>query len=1197
MRSFKLLAGVVFLMTVAFAQSDRSQITGTVFDPAGAVVANAPVRARNVDTGGEYNAVSTSTGNYALNELPVGRYQLTVAAPGFKTFVRDGFTVQSAQVYRIDIPLEVGAASESVTVTAEAPLLNTESGELSRNVSSANLNKLPVLGIGSAFASNSGVRQPLAVTALIPGGIFVGDNVIRLNGTPSNTQSVRVEGQDSTNYTWVNAVSQNQPSVDSIEEFQVQTSNYSAEFGKAGGGVFLVTMKSGNNKYHGSAYNYFVNEALNASTPFVNAKPRARRNDYGFTFGGPAFIPKVYDGHDKTFYFFNFEQFRETAVVNNSPVTVPTAQYRVGDFAQALTARSATVGGVTYREGTIFDPATQATINGRTSRTAFVNNAIPVSRFDPVALAIQKLVPNPTDSNALFQNYLPSFGADRRTDITSLKLDQNMGSKGKLSGFYSLTRTISNTSVVLGADGLPDPISQARANFDWVHTIRINYDYSLTPTMLLHIGVGYVNQRGPSSYLASRNNFDPNTIGLTGLQNTGVFPRISGLTGANNTGGLALLGQATAGTGFKSFRPSGNISLTWTKNNHTFKFGGENIVGNYIYGNLSNTRGVFNYSANSTSDPATIGQAVTGSATIGFPYASFLLGATDSYTIGPPTNQHHGEQAYAGFAQDTWKVTRRLTVDYGIRYDFQTYLREGAGRMPSFSPTAVNPNIGRLGGTIFDGYLPGRCQCTFGKNYPFGFGPRLGIAYQVNGKTVLRGGFGIVYNKTAALNNLTVVGNDKAFSSPGQFVPSFYLKDGIKTPYGQWPNFDPGQFPTTPGGAGPTGYGLIDPGIGRPARQMQWSVGLQRELLRNLVVEASYVGNRGAWWQAPGLTTYNAISNQALASAGLDINSPTDQALLRGGVRSTGAIQRGFGLPYSTFPTSLLLAQSLRPFPQFGDIPALYAPLGSTWYNAFQSTVTKRFSHGLDFTYSFTWQKSLTNGAENATAVITGGAAEQVNDVFNRPINKTLSGYNQPLVSQLTVNYVVPKMGWNGNMGARTLSWVARDWTLGTFLAYRSGQPMRVPGANSNLSALLFRGNSFANRVPGQPLFLADLNDHSLDPARTLYLNPAAWADPPAGQFGSSAAYYNDYRMQRRPTESFNVGRTFRIKETITFNVRGEFSNIFNRTQMNNPSSVNATTAATKNALGVYTNGFGFINTGGTASLPRQGTIVARLQF
>ncbi|MEP6962412.1 MAG: TonB-dependent receptor, partial [Acidobacteriota bacterium] len=785
------------------------------------------------------------------------------------------------------------------------------------------------------------------------------------------------------------------------------------------------------------------------------------------------------------------------------------------------------------------------------------------------------------------------------------KIDQNMGGKGKISGFWSLTRTISDTSTVLGADGLPDPISQARANYDWVHTIRINYDYNLSPSMLLHVGTGYVNQRGPTGYLATRNEFDPASIGLKGLPYTGIFPRINGLAGANNTGGMANMGQATAGGspenhrggGFHSWRPSGNASLTWIKNSHSYKFGGETMIAAYTYSNQSSTRGIFNYSANSTADSSTFPTNPVAGVTSGFPYASFLLGATDSYTIGPPTDQHMGEKSFALFAQDTWKATRRLTVDYGLRYDFQTYLRETQGRWPSFSPNTINSTYGRNGAVIFDGLLPGRCQCYLGKNYPAAVGPRLGVAYQINSKTVLRGGFGIVYNKTSALNNQTVLGNDSAFASPGQFAPALYLKDGVTASAGTWPDLRSNLFPTTQGST-PAGLGVIDPGAGRPARQMQWSVGLQREISKNLVVEASWVGNRGAWWQAPALTTYNAISNQAITAAGLDINSANDQALLRGTVRATGAIARGFGLPYGAFPTTLTLAQSLRPFPQFGDIPSLYAPLGDTWYNALQTTVTKRFSHGLDFTYNFTWQRSLTSGTENASGVITGGAAEQVNDVFNRKLNKYLSGYDQPLVSQLAVNYILPKFGWNSGMGVRTLSWVARDWTVGAFLAYRSGQPLRVPGANSNLNSFLFRGASYANRAAGQPLFLNDLNDNSLDPARTLYLNPAAWADPPTGQFSSSAAYYTDYRLQRRPTENMSVGRTFRVKERVTFNVRGEFSNIFNRTQMSNPSSASiATTVAKNTSTGVYTSGFGFINTGATASLPRQGSIVARLQF
>ncbi len=301
----------------AFAQSDRSTITGAIFDPTGAVVGNAPIEAKNLATGVLYSAQGTATGNYTLAELPVGTYEVSVTAPGFKKYVRTGLAIQAAQIYRVDIILEVGSASESVTVTEAAPLLKTESGELGHNVTGETLNSLPVLGIGSGFASNSGIRNPMAVTSLVPGGIFAGDVTVRVNGAPNNTHSLRVEGQDSTNATMVAFGSQNQPSVDSIQEFAVQTSNYAAEFGQAGGGVFIATMKSGTNQFHGSGYDYFVNEALNANVAFLNTKPRARRNDYGVTLGGPLWIPRVYNGRNRTFFFYNFEQFRENAVVNN----------------------------------------------------------------------------------------------------------------------------------------------------------------------------------------------------------------------------------------------------------------------------------------------------------------------------------------------------------------------------------------------------------------------------------------------------------------------------------------------------------------------------------------------------------------------------------------------------------------------------------------------------------------------------------------------------------------------------------------------------------------------------------------------------------------------------------------------------------------------------------------------------------------
>jgi carboxypeptidase family protein/TonB-dependent receptor-like protein len=1210
MRLATLVVCLSTCVSVMLAQSDRSQITGSVSDPAGAVVANAPVQAKNVNTGLEYQTLSTATGNYTLNELPVGRYELSVTVPGFKKYVRQGLDVLAAQTYRIDISLEVGATSDSVTVTENTPLLKTESGELGHSVTGQALNSLPVLGIGSGFAGNSGIRSALAVTQLIPGANYIGDNVVRVNGTPANTESVRVEGQDSTNYTWLAAVSQNQPSVDSIQEFAVQTSNFAAEYGKAGGGVFLVTMKSGSNQFHGTAYDYNVNEIYNANTALQGtARPRARRNDYGFTTGGPIWIPKVYDGHNKSFFFFNFEQFREKVGLN-TPLTVPTAAYRIGDFSKALTTRSVTVNGKTYTEGQIFDPLSGPGGALGNARAPFVGNIIPKDRLDPVALAIQGLIPNPQGANAsqLTQNFTPtgpSAQADRLTDITSLKGDQNLSDKMKISAFWSLTRTQSGTSLALGADGLPDPISQARANYDWVNTVRINYDYNLTPTMLLHIGAGYVDQHGPSSFILPRNSFDPASIGLTGLPLTGVFPQITGLTVAGlSNGGMATMGQATAGGspgcpscgGIHSWRPSGNASMTWIKGNHTYKTGAEAIIGNYSYGQQSTTRGQFAFSAQSTADSALFGQNTQG-ATIGFPYASFLLGAVNTGTVGAPTDQHMGEKAYSLFVQDTWKITRKFTLDYGLRWDYQTYLREGAGRMPSFSPTTLNPAVGRLGATIFDGFLPGHCQCNFASNYPYAIGPRLGAAYQITSKTVLRAGIGLVYAKTAAYDNLTLIGNDVSLSGPGQFIPAMYLKDGVPVSRLTWPNLDPGQFPTPGTVSAPLNY-VIDPNAGRPARQLQWSIGLQREVHKDLVVEATYVGNRGAWWLAPNMVAYNALTPQLLATYGLDPTNANDEKILSATVSSPNAGRFQNKVPYAGFPTSQTVAQSLRPFPQFGSIGGMYSPLGDTWYNSLQVKATKRLSHGLDASYSFTWQKSETIGAEASGLIVSGGSPVQTNDVFNRQNNKYLSGFDQPLVSQIAINYQVPRFIQGKNFGSKTLSWIARDWTLGTFLSYRSGLPIRVPGANSNLNSYLLQGASFANRVPGQPLFLADLNCHCFDPSKTLVLNKNAWQDPLPGYWGSSAAYYDDYRFQRRPAENFNIGRTFRFTERVSFNVRAEFNNMFNRLEMPNPSSTNATTATALDSLGRYTAGFGSIlTTTGTASLPRQGQIIGRITF
>jgi len=324
MRSFLLLAGVFLFALSTFAQTDRGTITGTVSDPAGAVIAAAPIEAKSVTTGAVYQTASSATGNYTIAQLPAGAYQLTITVAGFKKFIRTGLVVEVAGTLRIDAALEVGAATESVTVTDVVTQLKTEGGEVSHNVSTDTLNNLPILtlvgaaaGIGAANSLGN-IRNPLSAVQLLPGARITTDTIMRINGMPSNSQSINVEGQDATNGFFKQQNQINQAGVEAIQEVAIQTSNFAAEYGQAGGGYFNYTMKSGTNQLHGSGFDYFVNEALDAGLPFTDkgttnalkdgqhVRNPLRQNDYGFTLGGPVKIPKIYDGHDKTFFFFSF---------------------------------------------------------------------------------------------------------------------------------------------------------------------------------------------------------------------------------------------------------------------------------------------------------------------------------------------------------------------------------------------------------------------------------------------------------------------------------------------------------------------------------------------------------------------------------------------------------------------------------------------------------------------------------------------------------------------------------------------------------------------------------------------------------------------------------------------------------------------------------------------------------------------------
>jgi hypothetical protein len=1214
MTSTKLAVALLFLTLAysAFSQTGGT-ITGLITDPAGAVVANAAVEAKNTATNVVSTAATSSTGNYVLSDLAAGTYEIDVTLPGFKKYVQTGIEVQQLQTTRADVILVIGAASESVTVSAEAPLLKTETGDVSRNVTTDLVDELPMGQIGT-------IRVTTQAVLTIP-GVNGGLTSISINGSPAASERIRIDGMDAT-YTLGNAYySFGAPSVDSVQEVAIQTSNYAAEYGQSTGAVLSYTMRSGTNQFHGSAYDYWTNEAFNAYGAYSHTRNKVRINDYGVTIGGPVWIPKVYKGKDKTFFFFSYESRPTTTVNNNNLITVPTAQYRIGNFSAATAATAnKSLGtdplGRPIIQNAIYDPLSERPVSATDSRLIrdpFPNNTIPQGQLDPVALKVQAMIPQPQGplANGLIQNFLNPYQTKSEDYIPSVKIDHSFNSKIKLSGAWGWVHIatpgppVNNT-----AEGLPTLIS-VLAPTDWnTKNYRLNYDQTLSPTLLLHLGGAYVDSRldMPTPYCC----YDTaKELGLTGPFTPWAFPAFTGLLGANNTGGINVIGPAPGiGLGFNGTQNTNEAktnlvaSVTWVKNNHTFKFGGEVGFEGYPNYNIINTNGLYSFNAAETGLPYlnATGPAGTGG-TIGLPYASFLLGLPDTYEVDSPAIARLGKHQVGIFAQDNWKVTRKLTLEYGLRWDYSTSGKEQYGRYGFFDAKVPNTQDGgRLGGVTY-GAICG-CDNNFFNSYKLGFGPRLGVAYQVAPKTVLRGGFALLIGttpdngiQTRSVTSVNRVTSTAFAESP---LPNG-LAGGIPLTYSRiaWPNFNPSNFPVVPipGTPGAAPGVSIDRNAGYPSKSYQWSVGIQREILRNLLVDAAYIGNRGVWLPSNGVVNYNGISPQTLLADGLDITTASARAILAAPIGSAAAGPFQNKLPYAGFPLTSTVAQSLRPFPQFTTAPTpLWAPLGDNWYNSLQVRVTKRLSHGLDLSYNFTWSKSLTLGIEG-----------QMNDIYNRDTNKFISSLDRPLVSNINISYTTPAPSFTSN---KILKYALTGWQTGALLTYASGTPILVPASTNLLNTQTFLTTSYLNRVPGVPLFLQDLNCHCFDPTKTLVLNPAAWVSPPPGTYGTSPAYYNDYRNQRHPTENFNVGRTFRIRESISFSVRAEFVNILNRTVLPAPSSTTPLTpptcfvSGTSGATGGCTtpgatiaSGFGFIQTAAINGGARTGQIVARLRF
>ena len=1085
---------IAFLACSLMAQVDRGTIQGTVTDATGSVVPAASIRITNQATNLSQSAVSTTNGTYAFLALPIGEYNLTVEAKGFRRADVTGIRVEVNQQAKIDVALQVGDTSQSVEVAANASLIQTESTDVGTVIDNKRFTELP-LTLGG------GIRNPSAFIFLSPGVAPGSTWEKHIGGGGSFNDQIYYDGIALSRGDLANDAEVN-PSVDAIGEFKLVTNNYSAEYTHALSGVTSFTMKSGTNTVHGTGFEFHDDQHLDARGFFPASKALRIQNEFGGTIGGPVRIPKVYDGRNKTFWFFSFDQFYLRGGQLSGTNTNATAKMLAGDFSEL--------------SGPIADPkSTQINGTGTGVRSVFPGNIIPKSQFSSVTSKMLQYYPA-AELPGLTGNSIAPLGSplsDQRT--SGFKVDHALSAAHRLSGMFNFTfRPSEKSPAPSRLIPVGDTTALANYNFQKVKTflVRINYDWTVTPNVFNHMGVGFSRFRNPNFSLSYNQGWtqpDGGKLGLRGVQYD-LFPTIQ------FSQGYTRLGDDIASDNY--FTTLALLdNLTWIKNKHTIKIGFEVQAHRDNYRNFGAGGGSFNFNQLETGVPG-----VTNS---GSPIASWLLGAVDSGSSYFRDSLPGARYKYLGwFIDDTYKVTTKFTFNLGLRYEIQIPNSDPLGRLSYMDPAVPNPGAGNLPGAyVFGGSGPGRQGWTqlFDTHYKY-FAPRIGFAYNLLKSSVVRGGYGIFYKEFISQG----VGNPQTGFS---ITPSFSSADSGLTPAFYWDNGFPQNFshpplisPTVANGQGATVVQKANGGA-IPYSQ-QWNMTLEHQFGDQLLISAAYVGNKVTHM-------YDSLSINETPVSYYNLGS----ALLGANINSPAAVAAGFREPFPGFATLFgsraTVAQALRPFPQYTGVGTSAAPYANSSYNSFQFKLDKRFSHGVTGTVAYTFSKMLSDGVGFTSS---GGVLRQ--DLLKR--EKILYPTDQPQVLTFSFNYQIPfRHRWLGG------------WSTNGVAAYSSGYPIPVYyGTNPN--SFVFNGGLRPN-FTGAPILVSNSN---FDPNANFYLNKDAFSAPLPLTFGNVPAYL-PIRQPAFMTESFGLFKDTRLKERLNLQFRTEISNPFNRVVFGAPVS------------------------------------------
>jgi hypothetical protein len=1054
---------VVFL-ALAWGQTGNSTISGVIRDSSEAPIPGAKVALLNSDSGVRQETSSNDSGIYRFANLVPGNYHLEVTADGFQKLSRGPVILQVAQSVGVDLQLQVGQQSETITVLEETPLLETQTSNVTQTV---NREMLAALPLPNRAAATLAALAPGVVMNQTGAGTAENYPVFTVAGGRVRNQSFILDGGNVTNAAGLTRPQQlTTLPVDAMQEFTVITNNYSAEYGHSTGGVVTMSTRSGTNQLHGSAFESLQNNVLNARNFFAATRPPVRLNQFGGSLGGPII-------KDKTHFFATWERTsQQTSDTQLS--TVPTLLNRSGDFSDLRTTIS---GGVV--PVTIYDPASGGTA---TTRQPFLGNLIPLTRLDPVAMNAIAYYPLPnrvgTSTNA--NNYGGNTLNRLDRDIVVGRLDHQLSSKDMLTARYYINNSGTNNA---GTYNIPvsDPLSDITDVR--VQSILGAYTHVFGPSVVNDVRFTYLRRK----FIDTRPGYLENLAGQIGLSGVSdaAFPAFT------------VPGYASLGNSAGSFRIQTPIldrqiidAISYSRGKHAFKFGFEFRAARNEEIRDRGSSGNFTLSPLITGLPGT--PTTTGNA-----LASLLLGQINTASVQVSDKIRTVASYIGAYAQDDWRVTDRLTLNIGLRWETELPRREVDNKMNSFDPLAINPVSGTPGVVTFAGIsAPDRAYKTDKNN----FGPRFGFAYRLRGSggTVVRGGGGIFYASTVS----NTIGDTAAlgFSTQSTLVASqadtqsaMILQQGF--PAVPKPPLTPG-FGAVPLGAKPTtAVSYFNPNQVAPI-SYQYNLSIQHELTRATILEVGYIGNV-AHHLAANDFTLNQVPSYLIG--------PGD-------------------------------AQSRRPFPQFSNVTWINPTIGNSSYNAGFIRIERRFARGFSVLAHYTYSKFLDDvaGADGDEYGNVGSYMDQ----YNRGLDKGRSGSDVPHRLLLTATYELPKISNHAALNA-----IAGGWRLGVLETVQSGAPFTVVNV-SNIANAFSAG-------PLRPNLLHDAMLSSDQRSITQWFDTSAFAAPAQYTFGNSPR--SGLRGPSYVTTDMTIEKGFGLTERFKLEVRGEFYNALNHANFNIP--------------------------------------------